>query len=465
MSAVFTPHPYQAYCIQRIINDPAVALWLDMGLGKTVSALTAVNVLKYDRFAIRKALVIAPKKVAEATWSDEAKKWQHLSLLRVSVVLGSAAKRIRALCTPADVYVINRVNVAWLVDYYGHKWPFDMVIIDEASSFKNQQSKRWKQLRSIRPHISRIVELTGTPAPQSLCDLWPQIYLLDMGQRLGKTIGGFRERYMLPDKRNAQQVFTYKPKDGAEQTVKSLLSDICISMSAKDYLTLPDIVYDDVPVLLDPAAEKQYRQLEREALLEVPDGEITACNAAVLTGKLLQLACGAVYNNDGGSTVIHDCKIEAFVELIEQLEGQHALVFYSFRQDIPRLTEALKKTKLRVRAYQGADDAAAWNAGEADVLLAHPASCAYGLNLQAGGHHIVWFGLSWSLEQYQQANARLHRQGQAEPVIVHHLIVKGTMDEDVLDVLSRKSDTQERLLASLRKRIAEYRQEAEISDS
>ena len=460
MSRVFTPHPYQRYCISRIISDPILALWLDMGLGKTVCALTAVNTLKYDRFEIGKVLVIAPKKVAEATWSDEARKWEHLRLLRTSVVLGSARKRVMALCEPADVYIINRDNVTWLVDYYRHDWPFDMVIIDEASSFKSMQTKRWRALKAMRPHIKRLVELTGTPSPQSLCDLWPQMYLLDQGERLGKTLGGFRERYMLPDKRNAQQVFTYKPKTGAEQTVRSLLSDICVSMSAADYLTLPDIVYDDVPVLLDDKAQRQYRELEREALLEIPEGEITACSAAVLAGKLLQLSCGAVYDDLGGTAELHNCKVEALTELIEGLEGQHALVFYSYRHDIPRLTGALEKLGVRVRLYQGADDAAAWNAGEIDVLLAHPASCAYGLNLQNGGHHIVWFGLTWSLELYQQGNARLHRQGQAEPVIVHHLLVKGTMDEDVLDALSRKGDTQERLLASLRKRITEYKQEA-----
>ena len=456
MSQVFNPHPYQTYCIRKIIEEPAIALWLDMGLGKTVSTLTAINELKYNLFRIHKVLVIAPKKVAEATWSDEIKKWDHLKLLRASVVMGSQAKRIMALGTPADIYVINRDNVAWLVNYYKQDWPFDMVVLDEASSFKSNQAKRWKALKAIRPHIRRIVELTGTPSPQSLCDLWPQMFLLDQGQRLGRTLGIFRERYMLPDKRNAQRVFTYKPKEGAEATVKSLLSDICISMSAADYLTLPDIVYDDVPVLLDDQAKRQYKKLEREALLEVPDGEITAVNAAVLTGKLLQLSCGAVYNDDGGTAVLHDCKIEALVELVEQLEGQHALVFYSFRHDVSRLIDALSGQGLRIRLYQNAEDAAAWNAGKIDVLLAHPASCAYGLNLQTGGHHVIWFGLSWSLEQYQQANARLHRQGQAEPVIVHHLVVKGTVDEDVLDALSRKGNTQERLLASLRARIAEY---------
>lgn len=449
----YNPHAYQAYCTRRIIEQPALALWVDMGLGKTVSTLTALVELKYNRFAIRRTLVIAPKKVAEATWSLEAQKWDHTECLRVSVVLGTAAQRIRALSAPADVYVINRDNVTWLVNYYRNAWPFDTVVIDEASSFKNHHSKRWKALKSIRPHISRIIELTGTPAPQSLTDLWAQIYLLDGGERLGRTVGGFRERYMLPDKRNAQQVFTYKPKDGAEETVKALLSDVCISMSASDYLDLPAMITDDVPVLLDSAAAKAYRTLEREAVLETVDGDVTAATAAVLTGKLLQLCSGAVYNEDGGVSEIHDCKVEAFAELLEQLGDQHALVFYAFKHDIDRLVSAAEHVGKRVSVYSGADDAAAWNAGEIDVLLAHPASCAYGLNLQQGGHHIIWFGLTWSLELYAQANARLHRQGQAKPVIVHRLLVRGGVDEDVADALEHKDDAQTALLRSLKARV------------
>ena len=333
----FVPHPYQAYCIGQIIEKPALALWLDMGLGKSVITLSAIARLRYDLLQVGKVLIVAPKKVAEATWQQEACKWSHLEMLRVSTVLGSTQKRIRALAEPADIYIINRDNVAWLVDYYQHAWAFDMVVLDESSSFKNQQSKRWKKLKAVRPHIRRIVELTGTPAPQALLDLWPQVFLLDGGQRLGRTVGSFREQYFLPDKRNATTVFTYKPREGTEQAVRALLSDICISMQAKDYLTLPDMVEHDIPVVLDAPAVRAYAKLERDMLLEVsPDETVLAGTAAVLTNKLLQLCNGAVYDDAHGVHEVHSCKIEAFLELVEQLNGQHALVFYTFQHDRER---------------------------------------------------------------------------------------------------------------------------------
>ena len=450
----FVPHPYQAYCIGQIIEKPALALWLDMGLGKSVITLSAIARLRYDLLQVGKVLIVAPKKVAEATWQQEARKWSHLEMLRVSTVLGSTQKRIRALAEPADIYIINRDNVAWLVDYYQHAWPFDMVVLDESSSFKNQQSKRWKKLKAVRPHIRRIVELTGTPAPQALLDLWPQVFLLDGGQRLGRTVGSFREQYFLPDKRNATTVFTYKPREGTEQAVRALLSDICISMQAKDYLTLPDMVEHDIPVVLDAPAARAYAKLERDMLLEVsPDETVLAGTAAVLTNKLLQLCNGAVYDDAHGVHEVHSCKIEAFLELVEQLNGQHALVFYTFQHDRERILTALARSGLRVRAFSGPQDADAWNAGQVDILLAHPASCAYGLNLQQGGHHIVWFGLNWSLELVLQANARLHRQGQQEPVIVHRLIVQGGVEEDVVAALGDKDEVQQSLLRSLKARI------------
>lgn len=323
----FIPHNYQTFCIEKLLELPAVGLFLDMGLGKTVTTLTAIKELKYYRFQVYKVLVIAPKKVAEATWSKEAAKWDHLQCLRVSTVLGSRTKRERALACPADVYVINRENVEWLVDYYRNAWPFDMVVVDESSSFKDQSTKRWKALKRVRPKIKRIVLLTGTPAPNNLIDLWAQIYLLDEGARLGRTIGGFRERYFLPDKRSADRVFTYKPKMGTEQVVQDLIGDICISMSAEDYLTLPECVSVNVPVMLDAKAQKAYDTMEREMLLEVDEDTITADTAAVLTNKLLQLAGGAVYNADHQAQVIHSCKIEAFLELVESLAGKSALVF------------------------------------------------------------------------------------------------------------------------------------------
>lgn len=449
----FEPHAYQRHCIGRIITDPALGLYLDMGLGKTVITLTAINDLKYNRFEISKALVIAPKKVAEATWSKEAAKWDHLQLLRIKPVLGSLTKRIRALATPADVYVINRENVPWLVEYYRNAWPFDMVVIDESSSFKNHRAKRFKALTWVRPHIKRIVELTGTPAPNGLIDLWAQLYLLDEGQRLGKRIGQFRERYFDPDQRNAQQVFSYQPKPGADDVIQRLIGDICISMKAGDYLQLPDMTVDDIPVVLDDKAQKAYDKLEREALLQVDESTIDAGTAAVLSNKLLQLCNGAVYDADGSTVEIHGCKIEAFLELIEQLNGQPALVFYNFRHDVIRLEKALAKTGLRVRRLNGPQDETDWNNHEVDILLAHPASAAYGLNLQDGGNHVVWFGLNWSLELYQQANKRLHRQGQTQKVIAHHLVVEGGRDVDVVAALADKGATQDRLIESLKARI------------
>lgn len=452
----YIPHPYQAHCISRMITDPLLGLFLDMGLGKTVITLTAINDLKYNRFAISKALIIAPKKVAEATWSKEAEKWDHVKHLRITLVLGSQTKRIRALNTPADVWVINRENVPWLVDYYRNCWPFDMVIVDEASSFKNHQAKRFKSLTWVRDAIQRMVLLTGTPAPNGLIDLWAQIYLLDKGERLGRKISHFRERYFNPDQRGAHQVFSYAPKDGAGAAIQQQLSDICISMKAEDYLQLPDCVVDNIPVVLDEKARKTYKKLERETILEFRDQVINAGTAAVLSNKLLQLCNGAVYASEKEVVEVHQCKIEAFLELIEALNGQPALVFYNFQHDLSRLKAALSKSGLRVRELHSPHDESDWNNRQIDVLLAHPASAAYGLNLQDGGNHVIWFGLNWSLELYQQANKRLHRQGQKQKVIIHHLAVAGGRDEDVLTALESKGDVQENLLQSLKARIAEY---------
>lgn len=449
----YKPHAYQHYCINRLLSDEALGLFLDMGLGKTVITLTAVNDLKYNQFAISKVLVIAPKKVAEATWSKEAAKWDHLNKLRVVPALGTLAKRIRALNTPADIHVINRENVPWLVEYYRNAWPFDMVIVDEFSSFKNQQSKRFKALTWVRKHISRIVGLTGTPAPNGLLDVWAQVYLLDEGKRLGDTIGGFRERYFEADQRDRDRIFSYAPKPGADDVIRQLIGDICVSMKAEDYLELPDCTTVVVPVLLDPKAKESYQKLEREMLLQVDDSMIDAGSAAILTGKLLQLCNGAVYDENREVVEIHDCKIEMFLELIEGLNGKPALVFYNFQHDLARIKKALGGSKLRVRQLKTPQDEDDWNAGLIDILLAHPASAAYGLNLQQGGNHVIWFGLNWSLELYQQANKRLHRQGQTEKVILHHLIVEGGVDEDVMAALDSKSATQANLMEALKARI------------
>lgn len=455
----FIPWPYQRYCINRLLTDETLGLFLDLGLGKTVIALTAIYDLKYNRFAVSKVLVIAPKKVAEATWTTEAAKWEHLKLLRVMPVLGSETKRIRALNTPADVYVINRENVQWLVEYYRNAWPFDMVVLDELSSFKNHQAKRFKALTWVRPHIRRIVGLTGTPAPNGLMDLWAQIYLLDRGERLEKYITHYREKYFEKNYNG----FGYTPKPGAEEVVYQKIADICISMKAEDYLELPDCVTNVVPVVLDEKAKKLYRRMERDLLLEIGDAEITAASAAVLTGKLLQLCNGALYDEDRQVHEIHDCKIEAFMELLEQLNGKPALVFYNFQHDLARIKKALDKTGLRVRELRTPQDQMDWNVGKIDVLLAHPASTAYGLNLQDGGNHVIWFGLTWSLELYQQANGRLHRQGQRQKVIVHHLVVQGGVDEEVMAALEEKATTQERLLAALKARIEMVKQDGKAS--
>ena len=457
----FIPHEYQKYAIDRVVADPALGLFLEMGLGKTVITLTAINELRFHRWAVSRCLVVAPKKVAEATWSAEAAQWDHLEHLRIVPVLGSAQKRIRALNTPGDIWVTNRENVPWLVDYYRNSWPFDMVVLDESSSFKNAQSKRFKALKLVRPRISRLVELTGTPAPNGLEDLWAQIYLLDGGARLGRTISSYREAFFTEDRAYPGQLYrTYSPQDGADRRIREAISDICVSMKAEDYLALPDYTEDIVPVALDAKAKRAYDKLERDMLLQVDEATITAQSAAVLNGKLLQLCSGAVYDETGQVVEVHACKLEAFLEVVERLHGEHALVFYWFQHERGRLAEALKGSGLRVRVYRGAEDAAAWNAGEVDLLLAHPASCGYGLNLQAGGHHIVWYGYpNWALELYQQANARLHRQGQRYPVIAHHLVVQGGMDEAVVAALHDKGNAQEALMQALKAKVQKARKE------
>lgn len=455
----FEPHSYQRYAIERIVTGPSVGLFLDMGLGKTVITLTAVNDLRYNRWAVSRCLVVAPKKVAEATWTNEAAKWDHLKHLRIVPVLGSVQKRIRALHTPGDLWVVNRENFPWLVDYCRNGWPFDMVVIDESTSFKNHQSKRFKAFRLIRDRVARVVILTGTPAPNGLEDLWAQIYMLDQGARLGKTITSYREAFFTQDRAHpGQQYRTYSPQSGADIRIRAAIADICVSMKAEDYLELPDYIEDIVPVALDDKARKAYDKLEREMLLEVDDQTITAGSAAVLNGKLLQLCSGAVYDESGQAVQVHDCKVEAFLEVVEQLHGAHVLVFYWFQHERDRLLSALEPSGLRVRVYQGAGDEQAWNGGAVDILLAHPASCGYGLNLQAGGHHAIWFGYpNWALELYQQANKRLHRQGQRHPVIAHHLVVQGGMDEDVIASLHAKGDTQEALMQALKARITKIK--------
>lgn len=453
---IFKPHAYQQHCIDKIMEIKKLGLYLDMGLGKTVTTLTAVRKLKYDRFLVRKVLIIAPKKVAEGTWTKEKDKWDHTKMFRVSQVLGSQAKRIRALNTPADLYIINRENIVWLVDYYRNSWPFDMVVVDESSSFKNHSAKRFKALASVGSRIERLVELTGTPSPNGLEDLWAQVFLLDAGQRLGTKYTGFRERYFQPDKRGADgMIYSYAAKPGTERSILEQISDICISMKAEDYLQLPDVTYHEIPVMLDDKSRRAYDDLERKMILELPDDEenISVTSAAALSNKLLQLANGAVYDEDHTFHEVHGCKIEAFLELVESLQGKPMLVFYNFQHDRERILKALSGSGLRIRELKTTKDEDDWNARQIDILLTHPASSAYGLNLQQGGNHVVWFGLTWNYELYTQANKRLHRQGQTEKVIIHHLVCSGTRDDDVMQALNRKEDVQNWVMESLKARI------------
>ncbi len=448
---IYRPHLYQTYAINKILDQEAAALFLDMGLGKTSVTLTAVDELIYNYFDVSRVLVIAPLRVAEDTWSRESVKWDHLRHLRIAKVLGSEQQRIAALNSKADIWVINRENTEWLVNYYGKKWPFDMVVVDELSSFKSSKARRFRALRKVRPLIKRIVGLTGTPAPNGLMDLWAQIYLLDRGERLGQTITGYRSRYFNPGKRNRTVIFDWVPKPEAEKAIYQKLSDLCLSMSAEDWLKLPERIDRVVPVKLPPAAKKQYEKLERELLLPLVGGDVVAGTAAVLTNKLLQMANGAVYDEFGKARAFHDAKLEALGDILEAANGKPVLVFYAYRHDYDRLNTFLRGYK--PRALNTSADIEDWNTGLISVALAHPASAGHGLNLQAGGSIIVWFGLTWSLESYEQANARLDRQGQQESVIVHHLVAEGTIDEDVMNVLNRKATGQNALLEAVKARI------------
>lgn len=445
----YIPHSYQETAKKFILDRPASGLLLDMGMGKTATSLTATNELINDYLEVNKVLVIAPKRVAEDTWSRETEKWDHIKHLRISEVLGPEKTRLAALAAEADIYIINRENVAWLVKHYGLKWPFDMVIIDELSSFKNHQSQRFKALKKVRPFMKRVVGLTGTPAPNGYMDLWAQVYLLDRGERLGKTITEYRKRYFNTISRPGFNL--YELRKGGREEINEAIKDICISMKAKDYLKLKEPLYVNVPVTLSGVEMVAYRKMEKESLLELEETEITALNAAAVTNKLLQLANGAVYDENRQVAEIHDKKLERLKELIEEANGNPVLVFYNFKHDLTRIQEHLKGFK-GVRVLDTSEDISDWNNKKIQVLLAHPASAGHGLNLQDGGNIIVWFGLTWSLELYQQANARLHRQGQVEGVIIHHLIAERTVDEDVIKVLQGKTRTQEELLEALKAR-------------
>ena len=442
----YTAHGYQKKATERILQQKRVGLFLDMGLGKTVITLTAIKELIED-FAIWKVLVIAPKRVAEDTWSREHEKWDHLSGLRISKVLGTPAQRMKALKAEADIYVIGRDNVKWLVELMGKSWPFDMVVIDELSSFKNPSAQRFKALRKVIPASDRVVGLTGTPSPNGLMDLWAEIYLLDRGERLGTTISAYREKYFRAGARNGYIVYKWEPYSYSQKEIERKISDICMSMSAEDYLELPERMDNEIKIRLSPKEMKQYDQMEREQLLRIDDEAVVALNAAAVMNKLLQMANGSVYADGGDVVKIHEKKLDALEEIIDTT-GEPVLVFYSFRHDL----EAIKKRIPDARELESSEDIARWNRGEIPVLLCHPASVGYGLNLQDGGHVIVWYGLTWSLELYQQANARLYRQGQQKAVIIHHLIAEGTVDEQVMRALQHKDTSQSALLAALKER-------------
>lgn len=443
----YKPHNYQQFATDFILNQSICCLMLDMGLGKTVITLTALWQLTLDSFDVSRVLVIAPKRVAEDTWPKELAKWEHLTGLTSSLVLGSTAERKAALQRKAFLYIINRENVAWLVK--NHYWDFDMVVIDELSSFKSNKAERFKAMKKVRPMVTRIVGLTGTPAPNTLLDLWPQMYLMDMGQRLGRFIGGFRDRFFLPDKRNREIIYSYKPREGAEDAIYALISDICISMKAADYLDMPERIDNRIEVSMSPKERKLYDTFQKDMVLSIGDEELDAVNAAALSNKLLQMANGAVYGEDKKVIPIHGRKLDALEDLVEAANGKPLLVAYWYKHDLQRIKARFKNA----RCIDTAKDIDDWNAGKIPLALIHPASAGHGLNLQDGGCTIVWFGLTWSLELYQQLNARLWRQGQKHTVVIHHIVTKGTHDEDVMRALENKDTRQSALIEAVRARI------------
>ncbi len=447
----YSSHEYQRFAAEYIKSHPVAAVLLDMGLGKTSITLTALNDLLFDSFDIHRVLVIAPLRVARNTWSAEIEKWDHLQMLQYSIAVGTEAERLAALQKKSDIYIINRENVQWLVSESGIPFDFDMVVVDELSSFKNHQTKRFRALMKARPKVKRIVGLTGTPSSNGLMDLWAEFRLLDMGERLGKFIGQYRTQYFLPDKRNGQVVFSYKPLPGAEEKIYGKISDITISMKATDHLKMPELVNSRYTVYLSEEEMERYGELKKELVLQLPDGDITAANAASLSGKLSQMANGAVYSDAEDVITIHDRKLDALEDIIEAANGKPVLVAYWFRHDLERITERLHKLKIPALRLDTDGSIQRWNAGEIPVALIHPASAGHGLNLQAGGSTLVWFGLTWSLELYQQTVARLWRQGQeSKTVVVQHIITKGTIDERIMAALSEKDTTQAALIDAVK---------------
>lgn len=441
----YNPHEYQKYATNFIIDHPVTAILLDMGLGKSVITLTAINDLIYNRFEVNRVLVIAPLRVANNTWPDEIKKWGHLNYLTYSVVTGSKQQRLAALKQDVNIYIINRENLKWLVEDSEVPFFYDMIVIDELSSFKSYRSQRFKCLKKLRPHVKRIVGLTGTPSSNGLMDLWAEFRVLDMGQRLGRYITHYRTTYFDPDKRNQHMVFTYKPKPGAEQRIYQQISDITISMKSKDYLKLPPLTMNTVKVHLSNQEAAVYDTMRDQLVVDMAGKQIDALNAASLSNKLSQMANGTVYDDNRNQILIHDRKLDALEDLIEAANGKPVLVAYWFKHDLEQI-----KQRFDVREIKATKDISDWNQGAIPVGVIHPASAGHGLNLQAGGSTLIWYGLTWSLELYQQTNARLWRQGQTDPVVIHHIITENTIDEDILAALKRKDKTQTALINAVK---------------
>ena len=442
----YNPHSYQTYATDFILSHPVSAVFLDMGLGKSVISLTAIFDLCLDSFEVRKVLVIAPLRVARDTWPTEIEKWDHLNGLSYSVAVGTETERRAALLQRASVYIINRENITWLIEESGLPFDFDMVVIDELSSFKSHRAKRFKSLLKVRPAVKRIVGLTGTPSSNGLMDLWAEFRILDLGKRLGRYISHYRERFFMPDKRNGMVVFSYKPLPGAEEAIYSQISDITISMKAEDYLQMPECVYNQVKVALSEKERKIYQKFKKDLVVSLKGEEIDAANAAVLSNKLAQLANGAIYGNDGKIIAVHDKKLDALEDLIEAANGKPVLVAYWFKHDLDRI-----KKRFGVREIKTSRDISDWNNGDIPIAVIHPASAGPGLNLQAGGSTLIWFGITWSLELYQQTNARLWRQGQqSKTVVIYHIVAEKTIDEQIIRALEKKDKTQAALIDAVK---------------
>ena len=451
---IFTPHAYQEYAIKHIVEHKEAALLLSMGMGKTVITLTAIEHLMYREFEIRKPLIVAPLRVAINTWPAEIQKWEHLRGLTWSVATGTAEERRAALRQKADIYIINRENVQWLVEESGAPFDYDMIVIDELSSFKSWQAKRFKALMKVRPRVKRIVGLTGTPSSNGLMDLFAEFRLLDMGKRLGRFIGQYRNAFFAPDKTNGQIVYSYRPLPGAEEEIYRRIGDITISMKACGNIRMPELITTNYEVEMSPTEKREYELLKKELVLSLPEGEVTASNAAVLTGKLLQLSSGAIYSDDGSAIHLHDRKLDALEDIIEGMNGRPLLVAYWFKHDYDRIAATLTKLGIAFERLDSEVSMQRWNAGQIQVALAHPASTGHGLNLQAGGNTICWFTPTWSLELYQQMNARLYRQGQtADTVVIMHIVTKETVDSRVLKALSEKDRIQEALIDAVKSEV------------